>query len=586
MQPSSASTHSTSLLNRLTETCLRKNLRLGNGRDVRLAGWLLLALASAFIAYIARMHEVTHDAFHEMALFREALATGTFPTADVFAYTPTVNPSVHHEWGTGAIIYFATIGTGLGVAGLAILKFLLAAALWLMLYRVARMRGAHPYIFALLTFVVFPVLWVGFATLRAQQFTLLFIAIQLWMQELDWRGRRAWVILWLLMLVAWLNLHAGFVVGAGLIAFHTLERFGAALLRQRSLVAGFQATWHLLLTAPCAVLALRVNPYGWEYIPYLVRAISMPRPLIREWHPLWHTYLPVLTMGIFLVSVGLFVYAQRHTRFSRTPGALFLAMCTYMALKHIRHGSIYAVVWIAYVPAWISHTPWGRALIASIDNHRSFAVRVSQAVVCGSLAFACFHQFWQPTMPPQRVYSTACYPVGAVDYLKANHFRGNLLTPFHVGAYVSWEMHPQVKVSLDGRYEVAYQEQVMPEHNHFFGGEKEWWSFLEKYPTDAVLVHVQAPVVEQFTQRATTRGLAAAEAESNPSEAEFQAPSYIRERWDIVYRDDSFVILAARHCGLPVVDVRGEPMRDGAHEAFKRAHAHWRKSQHLVNSDH
>lgn len=148
------------------------------GRDVRLAGWLLLALISAFIAYIARMHEVTHDAFHEMALFREALATGTFPKADVFAYTPTVNPSVHHEWATGAVIYFATIGTGLGVTGLVLLKFLLAGALWLMLYRVARMRGAHPYIFALLSFVVFPVLWVGFATLRAQQFTLLFIAIQ------------------------------------------------------------------------------------------------------------------------------------------------------------------------------------------------------------------------------------------------------------------------------------------------------------------------------------------------------------------------------------------------------------------------
>lgn len=273
-------------------------------------------------------------------------------------------------------------------------------------------------------------------------------------------------------------------------------------------------------------------------------------------------------------------------------------MCTYMALKHIRHGSIYAVVWIAYLPAWISHTPLGRALIAAIDKHRTFAVRVSQAVVCSSLIFACVHQFWQPTMPPERVYSIACYPTGAVDYLKANHFRGNLLTPFYAGAYVSWEMYPQVKVSLDGRYEVAYQEQVMPEHNCFLGGEAEWWKFLEKYPTDAVLIHVQAPVVEHFTQftrsaestRAEPSRLQPTPTESTPATADpadalQQAPTQIREGWDIVYRDDAFVILAAQHCDLPMVDVRGEPMRDGAHEAFTRAHAHWNKCRQPVNFD-
>jgi hypothetical protein len=31
----------------------------------------------------------------------------------------------------------------------------------------------------------------------------------------------------------------------------------------------------------------RVNPYGWEYIRYLSYALTLDRPLLAEWAPLW-----------------------------------------------------------------------------------------------------------------------------------------------------------------------------------------------------------------------------------------------------------------------------------------------------------
>ncbi len=551
-------TRKDSVLGRL----LRSNLKLGANRDVRLAAWLLAALACGFLAYVARMHEITHDAFHEMSLFREALVLGNFPTQDVFAYTPTVNPSVHHEWATGAVLYFVTIGTGMGLMGLSVLKLAMMLGLWLLLYRVARMRGAHPVIFAVMACLTFPVLWVGFATVRAQLFTLVFVAAQLWMQELDWRGRRAWVLLWLVMLLAWLNLHAGFVVGLGLIAFHSVERFIAAYCSHKSLVDACRDTWHLMLAAPAALCVLPLNPYGWQYIPYLVRAIRMDRPLIREWLPLWHTYNPVHTIALFAMSVALFVYAQRRTKLVRLRGSAFLALCIYMTVKHIRHGSIFAVVWIAYVPAWISHTSLGKGLVHLVERHRLPAIRASQGIACAALMFAIVNHFWLPTLPPRRLYSTACYPTGAVEYLKQQHFTGNLMTPFHVGSYVSWEMYPNVKVSFDGRYEVAYQEQLMPEHNQFLNGEGDWWTILDKYPTDAVLVHRQAPVVQKL--RAFCDGLA----NSVPA---------TKLKWRIAYEDDSFLIVASENCRLPNLDRRGEQLPDGAWEAFSAVHAHWNR---------
>ena len=48
------------------------------------------------------------------------------------------------------------------------------------------MRGASPLAFAACSLLVFPVLWVGFLPVRAQLFTLTFLAIQIWLQELEY----------------------------------------------------------------------------------------------------------------------------------------------------------------------------------------------------------------------------------------------------------------------------------------------------------------------------------------------------------------------------------------------------------------
>ncbi len=543
-------------------TSLHRLFRFGSNRDATLAGWLLFALAASFLAYIARMHEITHDAFHEMSLFRESLVRGALPQRDVFAYTPTVDPSVHHEWATGAVLYCATVGSGLGLLGLTLLKIALVGLMWYCLYRVARLRGAHPCLFACFSLLVFPVLWVGFATVRAQLFTLVFLSIQMWMQELDWRGKRWWVVLWLAMLVAWLNLHAGFVVGLGLMGLHGLERIVSAWGRDRRWLAPLRSTWHLLLAAPLAVLALLINPYGWQYILYLIRAIRMPRPLIAEWQPLWQTYSPIWTMAMFAFCVGLFLYAQRHTRWQRLRGAAFLAVCSYMALKHIRHGSIFAVVWIAYVPAWISHAPLGRALVRAIDRHSTAVFVAARGLVAVGLLFACAHHFWLPTLPSKPLHSSVCYPTQAVQYLKRHGFRGNLLTPFYAGSYVSWEMYPQVKVSLDGRYEVAYQEHVMLEHNQFSLGEGRWWELLDKYPSDVALIDTHwkvCPLIQEcFAANSTT-------------------PQPTLATWRIVYADDSYLLIARDHVELPSVDRSGQALGDGAWTAFTSDHSHWQR---------
>ncbi len=97
--------------------------------------------------------------------------------------------------------------------------------LGLCIYRAARNNGANPLVIGLCLPLAFPLAWVGFATLRAQLFTLVFMAVQVLLQQSDWRERRVWVVGWMVMYVVWLNMHAGFVVGVAMLGLHVIERW-------------------------------------------------------------------------------------------------------------------------------------------------------------------------------------------------------------------------------------------------------------------------------------------------------------------------------------------------------------------------
>ena len=519
------------MLGTFSNRIFASNLRVSSRRDVALLGVLAGTATVLFVAYIARMHAITHDVFHEMALARVWLETGDFPRNDVFAYTPTVSPTVHHEWGTGLLLYWSSAASPLGLDGLMALKFSLVAALGLLLYRVARGGGANPILIALMLPIVLPLLWVGFATLRAQLFTLVALASQMLMLQSDWRGRRAWVFLWIPMYLVWLNLHAGFVVGLGMMGFHTVERMVDAWHRRQSV---FFQIWHLAALVPAVFLGLLCNPWGWDYAPYLIHAITMQRPTILEWKPLWFTYDPLTTLIAFSITVVMLGYVAKNRRWSRLRGWLFCGLAAYMTLKHIRHGSLYAVVWLAYMPGWLTPTPLGKSLIAWVEQQRHSVFRVSRYLALACSLFAIWNTFWHVSLPTTLAASSFCFPGGAIDYLKSHAIHGNVMTPFHCGAYVSWSLYPDVKVSLDGRYEVAFSEDVMNAHLQFYEAKEGWQSVLGLYDHDLILVPQDAAVRKKICSD----------------------KACLIDGWNLVYQDDAYAILAKNDFELPYLDCR------------------------------
>jgi hypothetical protein len=92
-----------------------------------------------------------------------------------------------------------------------------------------------------------------------------------------------------------------------------------------------------------------------------------------------------------------------------------------------------------------------------------------------------------------------------------------------------------VKISLDGRYEVAYRPGVVEEIEGFYRAAPSWQAALEHYPTDAVLMPRWCPVARLL-----------------PGELD----------WQRVYRDGTYEVYARADSDMPHVD-RGDDTTAG-----------------------
>ena len=489
-------------------------LHQNDASSLRIA--VYLGCAALLLALIA-FNFVDIDIWHQMNLVRASLAADHLLTVDPFAYTPTVHPMIDHEWGAGVLAFF--LGKWMGGTGILLLKFASAFGTLFLTMRLAERRGAVLAVIGFLAPISIGLLYLGFlSAVRAQAYSFFFTACLLYALEAaheqdlrsevppsedrpsgdhlsEARPNRAcpnkdsrWLWAFLVVFPIWVNLHAGFVVGIGFVFLYCVEQ---------AILAKSARTAMIVLCA--MVMEVFVNPYGAQYFSYLARALTMSRPRIPEWSPLW-------TLGstptvLFAVAVFLVICALRKLKTWRTPGILLLAATAIEALLHRKMLPFFAIAWLAYVPAYFqrtSHgTPAAQWLQQFAQKRRRFLILAWTALIAACLISAIHLKFWRVEVP--QIAGNLSYPVGAVDYLAAQDFHGNIMVPFRPGAYVSWKLYPNVKVSVDSRYEVAYPDEWVERVFRFYeagqSADKGWRETLGAYPTDLVLAAGSAPVL-------------------------------------------------------------------------------------------
>ena len=442
---------------------------------------------AAFLLYNLRSNAADYDLWGYMAFGRLFWQTLSFPFRDTFAYVPTKELWVYHEWLTG-VLYFP-IYKMLGEEALQLLKYAVGLTTAGLIYSASRKRGAGSTASLFGVFVSFSyVCSSGYAPVRAQIFTYLFFALSLYILETA-RCEQRWKVLWWLvpLQALWCNLHAGFLAGLGIIGLYTV---GEALSRKEF--------WPYVKTFLAACFATLLNPYGVKYWTYLYESLAMPRPEITEWAPaisiLEIEGLANAAIVFFALSFVAFLFIVWYRKYSLTV-LIVMIVTVYLSFRHIRHAALFMVAFGVYMPDAFSELFSkfkDHPLVLSIQSYtKQWGLPLTSLVVT---AYFIYSFLWSAPLNLKLKSSQemegrgAYYPLSVFEYMERHGVTGNILPLFRWGEYLMWAFYPRCHVGMDARYEMVYPYDYCVAYFDFMSGRKNWRDFLRAYPHQRILV--------------------------------------------------------------------------------------------------
>jgi len=455
---------------------------------------VLSLLYLVFATYTLTYTAADPDLWGYMAFGRLFWESDKFPYKDIFAYLPTYDQWVYHEWLTGVL--FFPLYQKVGASGLQLLKYCMGLATMGLLFMTALRRGANFYSGIWVLFAIIGVLVSGYSPVRAQIFTYFFFALSLYLLETA-RLTKRWKILWCIIpiQILWCNLHGGFLVGLGLIGFYII---GEALSRKPFIP--------FALVLVFSTLSTLINPYGIEYWYFFIRSIPMPRPEIVEWFSLFAVYkqgiINTFSFLYIILTIIFFVLLLLWRKPRELTACIGLGLTLYLGVKQQRHHCFFFLLAGAYMPVWLM------AFLQTMKSDikiQSILQRIGWKIPTVIGIFFIFLTSVKiinqnplslnlPLQPNPNIKFMAYYPLGAITYIKEHALSGNILTEFSWGEYLIWALYPQCRVSLDGRYEQVYPENISREYFDFIHARGDYQQFLNKYPPDMILIPSQAEI--------------------------------------------------------------------------------------------
>ncbi len=432
------------------------------------------------------------DLWHRLAVGKLLFKTGAVPKTDIFAYTPTKELWIDHEWGSGAVFYF--IVENFGGWGLSFLRIITLFLTFLPVFLLNRLKSddSDSYKFGFY-FVFIYALFAGFIdTIRSQSFTYVFFALWLYLLELIKRGHNKLLFIFPLMTVIWANMHGGFVAGLGILTIYGIGEF----FNRKNPSKYF-------ITAGISALATLINPYGFEYWKYMIDAITLERIFITEWQPLDLFGSPVFLLGfkvlLLMTIITLpYIFIKKFREINWAEIFILIVTC-YLTFKHIRHNIFFVIASAAYMRHYFYSALkyYFSFLLEKIKNITEHVIFLRMNIVKDVLIYGLVILLGVLTMtfvPLKVKVNQDKFPVKSVEFIKKNELTGNLLVLFNWGSYALWKLHPQCLVAIDGRYEELYSDELVNESARFHYLGKDWEDFMKKYKADLVLIDKSYPV--------------------------------------------------------------------------------------------
>ncbi len=441
----------------------------------------VLLVAGTFVG--ARVNLSDPDTWWHIAVGKQILHEGRWPTADPYSFTASGTHWMAYEW-LGEVVMALSARFG-GLRGPTALLVVLSAGLFLLLYYRAYLRcGNSKAAFVACALVLPPA--AAFFTLRPQLLGYIFLLITLICLEHFRRGKRK--VLWVLpfLFLVWVNTHGTFAFGllvlglywvSGLVEF----RRGGLLAERWTSQQRRQLAWVMLL----CVLVLPLTPYGTRLAAYPLE-MSFSQPInvanIQEWQPIgFELYLGKLFLGLLLF----FFFAQVVFPLTcRVEEMVLLLFAVYASCTHVRFVLLFILVFAPLLAVMLAR--WVPAYQAAQDR---FLLNGLLVVSLGAGLVVFF-----PSQKELQRMAAERYPWDAVAYLRENPVPGPMLNEYGWGGYLIWALGPRHKVFIDGRADIYEHAGVLEDYLHIVRLDPQALTLLRKYGIEACLIRRKTPL--------------------------------------------------------------------------------------------
>lgn len=335
-------------------------------------------------------------------------------------------------------------------------------------------------------------------------------------------GRSSWLWSLPLLMLVWVNLHGGFVLGFVLLGIYWLAAFWTwwqteagrledALVR----IAAVRRAWELVWVGIiCGAVSL-INPYGWNLHQHVFAYLSDRFLMnhIQEFQsPDFHGWAQRCFLVLLLITTAAVGVRRRRLRPSELLVILFSIYSGLYAARNIPVSSLLLVAIIG--PVLCTQPlpgPFGRMsfLQSSLRGHGWPII----AVVFGLIVAANGGGVGSTRLMDSH-FDSKRMPVAAVDYLQQHELRGPILSTDFWGGYLIYRLYPRKQIVVDDRHDL-YGEAFFKSYLNMYRDGPAWREFLEKHPAGCLLLPRDAAITTLLLEN---RG------------------------WKSVYRDDVAVI--------------------------------------------
>ena len=452
----------------------------------RMANWSshgIVVLVLGVALYRVTQTTADPDIWGHLQFGLDTWWTGTITQIDPYSYLTEGQRWINHEWLAEVSIALAYLA--LGPVGLVVLKGVILLFIPVLVFHHLTRQGLHILRASMVVLVVTLMVLPGGAV-RPQLFTYLFFLLLIVLLHAAEHGQLRW--LWGVppVMALWVNFHGGVLAGLAVWLVWCAVRLTFA--------TGWRERLTLVPVGIISLLAPLLNPYGLELPIFLLRTGTVSRPEINEWQPMQLiSGQGALYLLLLAVTSAAWISSQRPRR----PGLLAVFACTaVMPLLAVRHGPLFALA-AAVLTAEHLATVWCRGPLGG-DSGRRQAEKFSFLIgaVC-FLAGAAFivSGFYQARCIRLDPHTGFRFPSRAVALLKASGISANLAILFDWGEYAIWHLAPQkIRVSVDGRRETVYSDEIYRENLRFLYGLGDWDSLVDRRSTHLVLISRDFPV--------------------------------------------------------------------------------------------